>query len=282
MEVPRLGVKSELQLPAFTTATATPDSSYTCDLYHSSQLEWVIVTPYGIEEVLLFPKVLSCRYQKKTALLFLFFFFLWVGIAVSSKRIYLMDKANKQWTLKGRGQWLTEQRISYLKFFLSWLNFISSKASFFHCPPVLKMHSSWSWHPWAALFWIKRERRHHLATPRSLPVPKLQERLAREPGAASLRMASRHLGIRVVGGASARWVGLSGSWNVVWRARRVSSPLGACEPVSLDSAQSTRHKQGRKNNLLVTNPEQTMASCKRPSRNCYVWTGLQGNMGNWA
>ena len=37
MEVPRLGVKSELQLLAYITATATPDSSHVCNLYHSSQ-----------------------------------------------------------------------------------------------------------------------------------------------------------------------------------------------------------------------------------------------------
>jgi len=36
MEVPRLGVKSELQLPAYTTATATPDPSRIFDLRHSS------------------------------------------------------------------------------------------------------------------------------------------------------------------------------------------------------------------------------------------------------
>ena len=31
MEVPRLGVELELQLPAYTTATATPDLSHVCD-----------------------------------------------------------------------------------------------------------------------------------------------------------------------------------------------------------------------------------------------------------
>ena len=36
MEVPRLGVYSELQLPAYTTATDTPDPSRICDLHHSS------------------------------------------------------------------------------------------------------------------------------------------------------------------------------------------------------------------------------------------------------
>ena len=37
MEVSRLGVKSELQLPAYTTATATLDLSRLCDLHCSSQ-----------------------------------------------------------------------------------------------------------------------------------------------------------------------------------------------------------------------------------------------------
>ena len=37
MEVPRLGVESELQLLAYTTATAAQDLSCICDLHHSSQ-----------------------------------------------------------------------------------------------------------------------------------------------------------------------------------------------------------------------------------------------------
>ena len=36
MEVPRLGVRSELQLPTYVTATATQDSSQIFDLPHSS------------------------------------------------------------------------------------------------------------------------------------------------------------------------------------------------------------------------------------------------------
>ena len=35
MEVPRPGVKSELQLLAYSTATATPDPSCICDLHYS-------------------------------------------------------------------------------------------------------------------------------------------------------------------------------------------------------------------------------------------------------
>ena len=37
MGVPRLGVKSELQLPAYAIATATSDLSRVCDLHHSSR-----------------------------------------------------------------------------------------------------------------------------------------------------------------------------------------------------------------------------------------------------
>ena len=37
MEVPMLGIKSELQLPAYTTATTMPDLSRVCDLHRSSQ-----------------------------------------------------------------------------------------------------------------------------------------------------------------------------------------------------------------------------------------------------
>ena len=38
MEVPRLGVESEMQLPAYTTATETLDLSRICDLHH-----WLMV-----------------------------------------------------------------------------------------------------------------------------------------------------------------------------------------------------------------------------------------------
>ena len=37
MEVLRLGVKSELWLPVYTTVTAMPDPSHICDLHQSSQ-----------------------------------------------------------------------------------------------------------------------------------------------------------------------------------------------------------------------------------------------------
>ena len=42
MGVPRLGVKSELQLPAYNTASVRPDLSCVCDLHHSSQQWWIL------------------------------------------------------------------------------------------------------------------------------------------------------------------------------------------------------------------------------------------------
>ena len=42
MEVPRLRVNSELQPPAYATATATQDRSCVCDLHHSSRQCWIL------------------------------------------------------------------------------------------------------------------------------------------------------------------------------------------------------------------------------------------------
>ena len=41
VEVPRRGVKLELQLPAYTTPTAIQDPSRLCDLHYSSQQCWI-------------------------------------------------------------------------------------------------------------------------------------------------------------------------------------------------------------------------------------------------
>ena len=42
MEVPRLGVESELQLPTTTTATAMRDLGYICDLCYSLWQRWIL------------------------------------------------------------------------------------------------------------------------------------------------------------------------------------------------------------------------------------------------
>ena len=42
MEVPRLGIESQLQLPAYTTVTAVQCPSHVCDLHHSSRQNWIL------------------------------------------------------------------------------------------------------------------------------------------------------------------------------------------------------------------------------------------------
>ena len=42
LEVPRLEVTLELQLPVYTTATAMPDPSRICDLHQSSWQHWIL------------------------------------------------------------------------------------------------------------------------------------------------------------------------------------------------------------------------------------------------
>ena len=42
IEVPRLGVESELQQLAYTTATAMLDLSHICDVHHSSWQRWIL------------------------------------------------------------------------------------------------------------------------------------------------------------------------------------------------------------------------------------------------
>ena len=42
MDVLRLGVRMELQLPAYATATAMPDPSHICDPHRSSQQPWIL------------------------------------------------------------------------------------------------------------------------------------------------------------------------------------------------------------------------------------------------
>ena len=44
MEVPRLGVEWELQLPAYATVTVMQDLSHICELHHRSR-QWGILNP---------------------------------------------------------------------------------------------------------------------------------------------------------------------------------------------------------------------------------------------
>ena len=42
MEAPRVGVKSKVQLPAYTIATQRGDLSHVCDLHHCSQQRQIL------------------------------------------------------------------------------------------------------------------------------------------------------------------------------------------------------------------------------------------------
>ena len=48
MEVPRLGVESELQPPAYTTSTATQDLSRICNLHHRSRQHRILNRLSGV------------------------------------------------------------------------------------------------------------------------------------------------------------------------------------------------------------------------------------------
>ena len=50
MEVPSLGVELELQLPAYTTATAKRNPSLICELHHSSRQCWILNPLRGMRE----------------------------------------------------------------------------------------------------------------------------------------------------------------------------------------------------------------------------------------
>ena len=43
VEVPRLGVQLERQVPAYTSVTATQDLSHVCNLHHSSWQRWILI-----------------------------------------------------------------------------------------------------------------------------------------------------------------------------------------------------------------------------------------------
>jgi len=75
MEVPRLGVKLELQLPAYTTATITWDLSHICDVCHSSWQNWIL-NPLieTMDQIIIFMDTSQFRYCWATTRTAFFFF----------------------------------------------------------------------------------------------------------------------------------------------------------------------------------------------------------------
>ena len=77
MEVPRLGVQSEMLLPAYATTTAMPDLRHICDLHHSSR-QRQIPNPWarpGIKPKTSWFLVRFTSTDPRRELLFFFFFF---------------------------------------------------------------------------------------------------------------------------------------------------------------------------------------------------------------
>ena len=77
MEVPRLGVQLELQMPAYTTATATWDPSCVCDLHHSSPQRWILNPLSKARDWthnLMIPSLMRFRWAMKGTPLFCFLF----------------------------------------------------------------------------------------------------------------------------------------------------------------------------------------------------------------
>ena len=60
MQVPRLGVESELQLPAYTTAIARLSPSHVCDLHRSSGQLWILNPPSEARDQLCILMTTSC------------------------------------------------------------------------------------------------------------------------------------------------------------------------------------------------------------------------------
>ena len=123
MEVPGLGVKLEQQLPAYTTATATPDLSNVCDLHHSSQ-QHRIPNPlrevrdgtlvlmdtrqahyhWATTETPPFILIVICYYSSKSNLFFSYFFSR-VNVPLSFSSLYHIPSRSLE-TKFGRHLWI--------------------------------------------------------------------------------------------------------------------------------------------------------------------------------
>ena len=66
MEVPGLGVTSELQLPAYATAISMPDLSHICSLHYSSQQCWIL-NPLSRAHILISAEL---KYELQSSLFF--------------------------------------------------------------------------------------------------------------------------------------------------------------------------------------------------------------------
>ena len=93
-EVPRLGVESELQLPAYTTVAAKWDLSHNCDLHHSSQ-QRQILNPLSkakdqTRNLMVPSRICFCRAMMGTPGPFFDVLFIFLLLACNSS-LYILD-----------------------------------------------------------------------------------------------------------------------------------------------------------------------------------------------
>ena len=89
MEVSRLGVELELQLPSFAPATATGDPSHVCSLHHSSK-QCHILNPLSqvrdLIHILMDPSWIHYHWATmENVQVFFFFFWFWFAVALFFK-----------------------------------------------------------------------------------------------------------------------------------------------------------------------------------------------------
>ena len=91
-EVPRLGVKSELQLPVYTTDTATRDLSRVFELHHSLQQHWIFNPLTGARDqtcVLMDSSQIRFCWSMRGAPLWFLFYPPWVSLAQRNRYVCL-------------------------------------------------------------------------------------------------------------------------------------------------------------------------------------------------
>ena len=97
MEVPGLGVQSELHLPAYTIATAMPDLSHICDLYHSSRQCWILnplSKTRNLTCILMVPSWIRFYCAVKGTHLNFFFFFI-TELCILNDLVWMLEIAGR-------------------------------------------------------------------------------------------------------------------------------------------------------------------------------------------
>ena len=107
MEDPRLGVESELQLPAYTTATAMPDLRCVCDLHHSSRHRWILNPLRRARDqtrILMDPSRV-CYHWATTGRPLVHLFYLIMGFCCPCPTLGLSGSDNIQFFMGSSGPW---------------------------------------------------------------------------------------------------------------------------------------------------------------------------------